>query len=204
MPVHIRETTLEAIMVKAESFVIESHQVKDGGIKIVNARRILLGLGSKSIAFTIAMALLHACSRKEAGEGIRIMITSGTIPLKERHPAKLGCPDNQRVFEKTTPFLVYRSELKERIGVAVVDLLAVPEAFPCLADQLAVVEVGEVHVVAPEALILMKLVANRPQDRADIARLLEAGVDESEVAAYLAEYAPDFLNRFGELVDDTQ
>jgi len=107
-------------------------------------------------------------------------------------------------FEKTAPFLVYRSELKDRIEMAVVDLLAVPDAFPCLADQLAVVEVGEVHVVAPEALILMKLSANRPQDRADVAHLLDAGVDERDVASYLAEHAPDLLNRFAELVDEVR
>ncbi len=105
-------------------------------------------------------------------------------------------------FERTSPFLVYRSELKDRIETGVVDLLAVPDAFPCLADQLAVVQVGEIHVMAPEALILMKLSANRPQDRADVARLLAAGVDEGMVAAYLAEHAPRLLNRFAELVDE--
>lgn len=105
-------------------------------------------------------------------------------------------------FEKTAPILVYRSELQDRIEMAAVDLLAVPDAFPCLADQLAVVDVGEVNVVAPEALILMKLSANRPQDRADVARLLDAGVDEQDVASYLAEHAPDLLNRFAELVDE--
>ena len=107
-------------------------------------------------------------------------------------------------FEKTAPVLVYRSELKDRIEMAVVDLLAVPDAFPCLADQLAVVEVGEVHVIAPEALILMKLSANRPQDRADVARLLDAVIDERGVASYLAENAPDLLNRFTELVDEVR
>lgn len=105
-------------------------------------------------------------------------------------------------FEKTVPSLVHRSELKERIEMAVVDLLAVPDAFPCLADQLAVVEVGELHVIAPEALILMKLSANRPQDRADVARLLDAGIEERDVASYLAEHAPELLNRFAELVDE--
>ena len=105
-------------------------------------------------------------------------------------------------FEKTVPSLVYRSELKERIEMALVDLLAVPDAFPCLADQLAVVEVGELHVIAPEALILMKLSANRPQDRADVARLIDAGIEERDVASYLAEHAPELLNRFAELVDE--
>jgi hypothetical protein len=85
--------------------------------------------------------------------------------------------------------------------MTIVDLLAVPDAFPCLADQLAVVEVGEAHVVAPEALVLMKLSANRPQDRADVARLLDAGVDERGVASYLAEHAPRFVEIYTATTD---
>jgi hypothetical protein len=106
-------------------------------------------------------------------------------------------------FERTTPLLVYRPELKDCVEMGVVDLLAVPAAFPALADQLAVVNVGEVHVIAPEALVLMKLSANRPQDRADIVRLVESGVEAESVAAYLLDNAPDLLGRFGELLDAT-
>ncbi|RLB47352.1 MAG: hypothetical protein DRJ42_25585 [Deltaproteobacteria bacterium] len=106
-------------------------------------------------------------------------------------------------FETTSPLLVYRPELKDRIEMGVVDLLAVPDAFPCLAGQLAIPNPGEVHVIAPEALVLMKLSANRPQDRADVTRLLGGGLDEGTVAAYLAEYAPGLLNRFAELLGGT-
>lgn len=105
-------------------------------------------------------------------------------------------------FEKTSPTLVYRAELKDRIQMGVVDLIAVPEAFPALKDQLAIVDVGEVHVIAPEALILMKLSANRVQDRADIVRLIESGIDAEQVAAYLTDHAPRLLNRYGELLDE--
>ncbi|MFT7622280.1 MAG: hypothetical protein ACI9WU_001448 [Myxococcota bacterium] len=41
----------------------------------------------------------------------------------------------------------------------------------------------------------MKLHANRPQDRADVARLVDAGADLDGLAAYLAEYAPELLPR---------
>jgi hypothetical protein len=34
--------------------------------------------------------------------------------------------------------------------------------------------------------------------------LLDAGVDERDVASYLAEHAPDLLNRFAELVDEVR
>jgi len=106
-------------------------------------------------------------------------------------------------FEKTSPFLVFRKELRNRVEVGVIDLLAVPDAYPCLLDQLALVKVGKVHVIAPEALVLMKLSANRPQDRADIVRLLETDLETKEVAAYLEKNAPDLLNRFAELVEQT-
>lgn len=106
-------------------------------------------------------------------------------------------------FETMSPDLVFREELRDCVEMGVIDLLAVPDTYPCLLGQLAVVKAGEVHVIAPEALILMKLSANRPQDRADIARLIRADVEPREVAAYLAEYAPDLLNRFAELLHES-
>ncbi len=52
---------------------------------------------------------------------------------------------------------------------------------------------GDVPVIAVDALVLIKLHANRPQDRADVAR--EAGADLDAIAAYLADQAPELLPR---------
>jgi len=103
-------------------------------------------------------------------------------------------------FERMEPLLVYRDELKAKVEIGVVDLLAVPTQYPTLAEQLAVTKPGQVHVIAVEALILMKLEANRAQDRADVARLIQTGIDAEHVAAYLADHAPQLLNRFAELL----
>ncbi len=103
-------------------------------------------------------------------------------------------------FERTTPFLVYRHELKNVVVMGVIDLLAVPDDYPWLAEELAVVDEGEVHVISVQGLIVMKLAANRTQDRDDVERLLAAGVDESQVAAFLADRAPKLLSRFSEIV----
>ena len=102
-------------------------------------------------------------------------------------------------FTKMEPILVYRPELRSHARIGVIDLMAVPVSFPCLAEQLAIVEPGNLNVIAPEALILMKLSANRNQDRADISRLLDAGVDALKVAGYLADNAPQLMARFAEL-----
>ena len=105
-------------------------------------------------------------------------------------------------FEMTTPFLVYRDELKDRVKMGVVDLLAVPDAYPCLADELGLPAPGTVHVIAPAALVLMKLSAGRAQDLADVSRLLAAGLDPDEVADYLVDNAPSLLVKFAQIFAD--
>lgn len=104
-------------------------------------------------------------------------------------------------FERTSPLLVYRDELRDLARLGVIDLLAVPPAYPSLREHL-VPEVtgGEVPVVPVEALILLKLHANRPQDRADVVALLDAGADTAVVTRYLRDHAPDLVARFAELV----
>lgn len=104
-------------------------------------------------------------------------------------------------FQTTEPFLVYREELKHVVTMGVVDLLAVPPRYPVLAEQLQVPKPGELPVVAVEALVLLKLDANRAQDRADVARLVNAGADPVAIRDYLRQHAPDLVARFLELLE---
>ena len=55
-------------------------------------------------------------------------------------------------FSMTTPFLVYREELKDEVTMGKIDLLAVPEAYPFLAAQLRVSVSGRIPVIETEAL----------------------------------------------------
>ncbi len=104
-------------------------------------------------------------------------------------------------FERTEPMLVYREELKELIHVGVIDLLAVPEAYPVLAEQLRIPEPGELPVIALEALVLMKLHANRPHDRADVDGLLRTSGLRRLIEDYLGNHAPHLLERMVGLGD---
>ena len=103
-------------------------------------------------------------------------------------------------FERTSPLVVYRDELRDLVRLGAIDFLAVPPAFPSLAEHLVPAVPGEVPVIPVEALILLKLHANRPQDRADVVALLEAGVDAAAVTRYLRDKAPGLVARFAELV----
>ncbi|HEX9737277.1 MAG TPA: hypothetical protein VGG06_35380 [Thermoanaerobaculia bacterium] len=104
-------------------------------------------------------------------------------------------------FQSTSPLLVYREELRDLVRIGAIDLLAVPPAYPSLAEHLVTaVKGGEVPVVPVEALILLKLHADRPQDRADVVALLHAGADTAVVTRYLRDHATELVGRFAELV----
>ncbi len=138
-----------------------------------------------------------------AGLGIPHALVGGLAVGLNGHPRATKDVDylvGREAFEMTAPVLVYRDELKDRVVMGVIDLLAVPDDYPSLVEELAVVEVGEVHVISVEGLILMKLAANRTQDRDDVERLIAAGADEGRLAAYIAENAPQLLSRFSEIV----
>lgn len=104
-------------------------------------------------------------------------------------------------FEMTEPFLVFRDELKDVIHVGVVDLLAVPKTRPVLGELLQAPTEGGVPVIPLAALVLMKLDASRPQDLADIHRLLDAGADVESIGSFLTEHAADVSDRFAALLD---
>jgi hypothetical protein len=94
-------------------------------------------------------------------------------------------------------------ELRDLARLGVIDFLAVPDSFPSLAEHLVpAVEGAEIPVIPVEGLILLKLHADRPQDRADIVALLDAGADMAQVTRYLRERAPELATRFAELLPE--
>ncbi|NJL28197.1 MAG: hypothetical protein HC897_10040 [Thermoanaerobaculia bacterium] len=106
-----------------------------------------------------------------------------------------------QAFASTSPLLVYREELRDLVRLGIVDLLAVPPAYPALTGYLESMSTGgEVPVIPVEALILLKLHAHRPQDQADVVALLDAGADAAAVTRYLRDHAPELVARFAELV----
>lgn len=152
-----------------------------------------------------AKVLLDAVktSQRLSELGVPHALVGGLAVGVHGHPRATRDADflvGKEAFESTSPLLVYRHELNDLVQLGVIDLLAVPRDFPWLAEVLAPAVPGEVPVIPVEALILLKLHANRPQDRADVTALLEAGADAAAVTRYLREKAPDLVARFAQLV----
>lgn len=155
-----------------------------------------------------AKVLLDAieASKRLSELGIPHALIGGLAVGVHGHPRATKDVDflvGAEAFESTSPLLVYRDELHDLVRLGVVDLLAVPPTYPSLAEHLAPeVGDGEVPVIPVEALILLKLHANRPQDRADVVALLRVGADPARVTRYLREHAAELVPRFAELAGE--
>ena len=161
-----------------------------------------------------AKVLLNAidASRRLSELGVPHVLIGGLAVGVHGQPRATSDVDflvGPEAFESTSPLLIYRDELRDLVRLGIIDFLAVPDAYPSLAEHLVpAVEGTELPVIPVEGLILLKLHANRPQDRADIVTLLRAGADTAKVTRYLREHAPKLVARFAELVppshDDLQ
>ena len=104
---NIREPAFDSIVIKTQSLVIETENVEDRGIKIINGGDSFHGLMAKFISRTIAERSFHAGSGQPGGEAIRIMITTTRALLESRHTAELRAENDERVVEQASDLKVF-------------------------------------------------------------------------------------------------
>jgi len=106
MPVHVGQATFETVVIIGKAFVIQSHEVEDGGIEIVDGGTSGNCLEPELVAFTVSETLLHAGPGEKAGKSIRVVVASGTVALKEGHASELSAPNDQSVIEQAAALQV--------------------------------------------------------------------------------------------------
>jgi hypothetical protein len=80
-----------------------------------------------------------------------------------------------------------------RVGQVAIDTLLAPAEAPGIEEALARgIESEGIPVAPPEVIVLMKLIADRPRDRYDIASLLEV-VDHDVIREYVEQFGPEYL-----------
>ena len=62
--------------------MIESHEMKDCRIEIVDFDRIGCGFESELVTLSITESFFYSGSGEEAGKGFRIVVASGSVSLK--------------------------------------------------------------------------------------------------------------------------
>src|SRR5690349_11792029 len=132
-------------MFESELFVIETKQVKDGGVEIVERMDVLHRALAKFVGDSVADAALHSGASQPAGEAVGIVVPALRALLEERHAAELRAPDDERVFQQAALAEVgdqRRCGLVKDGGVLVVLLLELVMAVPV---QLTTASVGAIE-----------------------------------------------------------
>jgi hypothetical protein len=164
----------------------------------------------ETLAETVApQVLLDAieASRRLTELGVPHALIGGLAVGLYGHPRATKDVDylvGASAFDQMSPLLVFRAELRDLARVGVIDFMPLPLGHPELAADLRVPSGDEIPVIGPEGLVLMKLLANRVQDRADIIALLDAGISAASVTIYLRANATQFVTRFAELVSEVE
>ncbi len=107
----------------------------------------------------------------------------------------------REAFERVSPLLVYRDELRPLVarGVGKVDLIAAVDD-PVLESALRrPSREGDVPVAPIEVLVKMKLDAGRSQDRADVGALVQQGANVRSIGRWLSSNAPEHVNEFRDI-----
>ena len=96
---NVREAAFDSVVIKAQPLVIETENVEDRGVKIINCGDSIDCFMAKFISRTIAERSFHAGPGQPGGEAIGIMITTTRAFLKSRHTAELRAENDESVVE---------------------------------------------------------------------------------------------------------
>lgn len=143
----VGEPTLQTIVIKGQSLMIQAHQVQEGGVEVVQARRMFFGFEPESIAATVTVSFSDACPSQKTGEGVWVVVAPGTISLKKGHAPKFRAPYDQSVFQQSALFKVANQGSRRLVhdfclhGVGFLNVgVRVPVGDPVAAGRITPVE----------------------------------------------------------------
>lgn len=107
---NIGQSEVSALKRKDQSFVINSHQVHQRGVKIVDLHAVFNNVH----AVVIGLAILHASIDSGAGqpdrETVAVVIStvalSSQVALRIHRATEFTAPDNQRVIQHASRFQI--------------------------------------------------------------------------------------------------
>ena len=146
---HIGQAALEAVVQEAQALVVESKQMKDRGVEIIDRADLLSGLVSELIRCAVAVGSLNAGAGQPGGEAEGVVVSPAGSFLEGGHSPELRAPDHQGFFEQAAVLEVAqegRSRLvKNRSMLAVL----IPQRFVAVpvADSFAAGLVGAIEAL---------------------------------------------------------
>ena len=104
VPMDIRQASLHAIVVVTEAFMVDSEQMQDRCVEVVNGRYFIDGLVAKLIRGAVGEACFDARSSEPNGESLRVVVSAICPFLECGHASEFSDKRNQCIGEKTLLF----------------------------------------------------------------------------------------------------
>src|SRR5437762_4444112 len=109
----------------------------------------------------------------------------------------------EEAFEHHGSVVAFKAGVPIEVDGVRIDYLSPISLGPQLEDVLDHPLMNEGLAIVPvEALIYMKLAANRRRDLVDVIELVKVGADVNRVRDYLRQYAGDLIPSFEELINE--
>ena len=100
VPVDVGETEVSSAETVAERLVIESHEVEDGGVEIVDGLPVLHHPVAVLVGGAVDESLLEATAGQPEAEAEGIVVPA-VLALDERRPSELAREDDQGLVQET-------------------------------------------------------------------------------------------------------
>ena len=96
----VRQSTIETVLAVGQSFVVDTKQVKDSCVEVMDRDFVRDGFVSKLIRLTERKRGFDSCTSKPCREPLDVVVSPGCFgSLHRGHPAELGTPDNQGILQ---------------------------------------------------------------------------------------------------------
>src|SRR5438045_1327288 len=92
MPVYVSQSAFDAIVIERQAFVIQTEQMQQGGVQVVDGANVFDGAMAVLIGGAVAESFLDAGAGQPHREAMRIVIAPLSTALERGHAAELGHP----------------------------------------------------------------------------------------------------------------
>ena len=102
-----------------EFFVVEAHQMQEGGVEVVNVDAVLHGLGTVIVGQAVSVAAADAATGQPDGESIGVVVAAGVLAfaLGGSSATEFAAEKNESILEHAAHF-----QIAEQRGDRLIDL----------------------------------------------------------------------------------
>lgn len=100
-PFHIRQPKIATAIAECQSLVVQSQQVQNRGMQIMDMHLIAGGVETEVIGGAVTEPCFHSAAGHPIRERMRIVVAS-IVSLGRRRSSELGAPNEQRIFQQAS------------------------------------------------------------------------------------------------------